>query len=106
MKTEEYERMKERLSDYRRAEQRSRKLDKAKVMLDAIVDGDEHEIETIVIDVRKKRVRYTSVRGGSVSSICVFERDDEGEMVTDFLGWAVEQVQSRINAADAEMAEA
>lgn len=106
MQIEEVKKMEERLDQYKKADRRSQQLAKGKVMLDAIVGDDDHEIQTIVIDIREKRVRYTSVRSDQQSTICAFNREDESEMVTDFLGWAIGQVQSRINAADSEMAEA
>lgn len=102
MQPEEAKTLAERLDRFRRAEQRIHKLDKAKRVMEAIIDGGEHEVENIVINVRHKQIKYTSPGNESQFGICSLTSDDQAEMVTDFVGYAMGQITSRINAAEAE----
>lgn len=106
MQPEEAKTLAERLDRFRRAEQRIHKLEKAKRVMEAIIDGEDHEVENIVINVRRKEIRYTSPGNTSSFNICSLTSDDHEEMVTDFIGYAMGQVTSRINAAEAEKAQA
>ena len=106
MRPEEAKQIAERLDRFKRAEQRIHKLDKAKRVMEAIIDNEDHEVESIVVNVRHKQIKYTSPGNQSQFGICSLTSDDQAEMVTDFIGYAMGQITSRINAAEAEKAEA
>jgi hypothetical protein len=106
MNPDEARELSERLDRFKRAEQRIGKLDKAKRVMKAIIENEDHEVENIVINVRHKHIKYTSPGNASSFGICSLTNDDQAEMVMDFIGYAMGQITARMNAAEADKAEA
>ena len=106
MTEEEKIKLVDRVNKYNVAKDTIQKLDKVAITLEAIADGEEHEIDSIVIDVRRNRIRYMTTDNNRQLEICSFAQVDQEELVKAFIAFSTDQVMQRINVAESEMNEA
>lgn len=100
MQAEEVQKLKRRIDAYESAKADLHRYLKLKAVLDAMPHGD-HDIASIVIDIRDPEFRYISgERRDPTSKICSLNKQDHEELFEGFLKWAKDRIDECI--ADAE----
>ena len=108
MTPEEKQQLQNRITQFENGNRDLQRFKKLAGVLDAL-DGGDHDIGCIVIDVRDRSFRYRSEERRDRNQdqrICSLEEGDHGDMFHSFLKWAKQEVAERIAIASRNIKEA